>query len=157
MTCQAVTGYPYDGLDDGEESFEMALDGHMEGPDTGYGADRPQREGKAVSSTETVSSEATPGNAPPAEEALAFVRMVAYFRKDGEGPNAGEDGSWIMENDDAFETVHDLIDGARGILGWEPGRPPLDGEEYLEFTEPDEDGDSDGDSDGDEAEGDVSE
>lgn len=36
-TYETVTGYPLDGLDDSDESFELLLDGAAEGPATGYG------------------------------------------------------------------------------------------------------------------------
>lgn len=41
MANATVTGYPFAGFDDSDESFERALDGRQEGPATGYGADRP--------------------------------------------------------------------------------------------------------------------
>jgi hypothetical protein len=37
MTNLTVTGYPLDGFDDSDESFELLLDGAATGPDTGYG------------------------------------------------------------------------------------------------------------------------
>lgn len=39
MSWRTVTGYPYDGFDDSDESFELLLDGAMTGPDTGYGTE----------------------------------------------------------------------------------------------------------------------
>ena len=38
-TYRTVTGYPFDGFDDSDESFELLLDGAAEGPDTGYGVE----------------------------------------------------------------------------------------------------------------------
>jgi hypothetical protein len=56
-----------------------------------------------------------------------FVVEVARLRMDGEGPGTNdEDEPWVMEDDDAFDTVHSLIDSARELLGWDAGKPPLD-------------------------------
>lgn len=51
-----------------------------------------------------------------------FVRDVAGMRPDGEGTDA-EGDDWIMENDDAVETLCSLIYQARDILG-EPEDQP---------------------------------
>jgi len=53
-----------------------------------------------------------------------FVEKVAALTKDGEGIRDGD--PWVMENDDAYDTLHGLISDARGLLGWEPMKPPLD-------------------------------
>ncbi len=44
----------------------------------------------------------------------AFVVMVADLTKDGETVDGKE---WVMENDDAVDTLHELISQARLILG----------------------------------------
>ena len=51
-----------------------------------------------------------------AAEAQAFVMQVAGMTKDGEqGPDRDE--PFVMENDDAYDTVMGLISDARGIAG----------------------------------------
>ncbi len=45
------------------------------------------------------------------------------MRLDGEGDVDGE--PWVMENDDAWETINGLIAQARDILGWLPDQPQL--------------------------------
>lgn len=54
---------------------------------------------------------------------LEFVKGVAKLSRDGEGKR--EDGYWVMENDEAYDTVHGLITDARQMLGWEAGEGPL--------------------------------
>lgn len=59
--------------------------------------------------------------------ALEFAREVAALRPDGEGTDA-EGDAWVMENDDAVETLNGLIYQARNFLmqpqdqpeRWEP-------------------------------------
>jgi hypothetical protein len=63
-------------------------------------------------------------------EVTRFLVDVAMLRMDGEGDD-GEGEPWIMENDDAYDTVHSLIGNARAILGWTPGQPPLDHPDYA--------------------------
>lgn len=46
-----------------------------------------------------------------------FVREVAKLTRDGE-TREGELDEFVMENDDAFETLDTLIGQARRILGW---------------------------------------
>jgi hypothetical protein len=63
--------------------------------------------------------------------AARFVAQVAMLRMDGEGSDDEDDAEpWVMENDDAYDTLHSLIGEARGLLGWQPGRPPLDQPDY---------------------------
>lgn len=64
-----------------------------------------------------------------AGNAAKFLVAVALLRMDGEGEGP-EGGAWIMENDDAYDTLNGLIGDARAILGWVPGQPPLDREDY---------------------------
>jgi hypothetical protein len=65
------------------------------------------------------------------QAAARFVVEVARLRMDGEGPHADvEHEPCVMENDDAFTTVHSLIGDARQLLGWEAGKPPLDTDDY---------------------------
>ena len=45
----------------------------------------------------------------------AFVREVAKLTKDGE--DDGDGGEFVMENDDAYDSLHGLISEARAILG----------------------------------------
>jgi hypothetical protein len=46
---------------------------------------------------------------------LEFTREIAALTKDGE--KLEPDGElWVMENDDAFDTLHNLISQARAIL-----------------------------------------
>jgi len=68
--------------------------------------------------------------------AARFVVEAAQLRMDGEGPGPdGGDTPWVMENDDAFDTVHALIGQARGLLGWEAGEPPLDSGDYRKIPD----------------------
>jgi hypothetical protein len=60
--------------------------------------------------------------ATPADHLLAFARDVAGMRPDGEGTD-DEGEPWVMENDDAVDTLCGLIGEARAILG-EPGDQP---------------------------------
>jgi hypothetical protein len=53
---------------------------------------------------------------------LMFVRDVAHLRPDGEGTD-DEGEPWVMENDDAVDTLCGLIGEARAILG-EPRDQP---------------------------------
>lgn len=51
-----------------------------------------------------------------AAEMLRFVERVAALPKDGEGTD--DDGEPLeMESDEAYDTVHELIDSARKLLG----------------------------------------
>lgn len=49
-------------------------------------------------------------------EALALVEEIADMTKDGEIDDEGEE--YVIENDDAWETVMSLISAAREIVGW---------------------------------------
>ena len=44
-----------------------------------------------------------------------FTREVAALTKDGEP--LGDEPEWVMENDDAYDTLHGLISGARALVG----------------------------------------
>ena len=47
----------------------------------------------------------------------AFVRQIARMKKDGE-PDPDNDGEpFVMENDDNFETLCNLIEEARKLTG----------------------------------------
>ncbi len=63
-------------------------------------------------------------SATPAEmeELLAFVFNIANMKKDGELVDGEE---FIMENDDNYDTLMELISDARSILG-----QPEDRERY---------------------------
>lgn len=76
------------------------------------------------------------------QEALAFIMGIAIMRLDGEGADDDEvsPGPYVVENDHAWETYHDLVRRARQVLGWEAGQPPLDHPDYLEYQECGEDG-----------------
>lgn len=66
--------------------------------------------------------------------AARFLVQVAMLRKDGEGLD--EDGDpQVMENDDAYDTLHGLISEARGMLGWTAGTAPLDQPGYASASE----------------------
>jgi len=45
-----------------------------------------------------------------------FIEMVANFRKDGETEDRKEDEEFVLENDDAYDTIMDCIDWARGLI-----------------------------------------
>lgn len=49
-----------------------------------------------------------------AEEAMEMARSLASCIKEGEDDGEGE--PFVMENDDAFETLHHYISGARALL-----------------------------------------
>jgi len=71
--------------------------------------------------------------------AVQFVAYAARLRKDGEGPDPDDETvPWEMENDHAYDELHELISDARALLGWEAGSPPLDSAEYLAVTGPDD-------------------
>lgn len=61
-----------------------------------------------------------------ARQALVLVEQIADMTKDGEGadPDDPDDEGYVIENDDAWETVMSLISEARQILG-----QPVDREE----------------------------
>lgn len=54
--------------------------------------------------------------APEHQTLSEFARSVAGIRKDGEGRDA-DGGDYVIENDEAFELLHDLISDARGLCG----------------------------------------
>ena len=68
-------------------------------------------------------------------DALSFLVRVAQLRMDGEGVDGAGD-PWIMENDEAYYTLHRLIEDARDVLGWKAGEPPL--ESVAEYSKADE-------------------
>lgn len=69
--------------------------------------------------------------------ALEFIAHVARLRKDGDGPGPDDPTDpWEMENDHAYDTLHEVISDARALLGWQPGRAPLDSPEYLAVPAP---------------------
>ena len=57
------------------------------------------------------------------ETLLAFVSEIAEMNKDGELVDGDE---FILENDDAYETVMSLISDARSILGQPEDRERCD-------------------------------
>lgn len=70
-----------------------------------------------------------------------FTEEVARERLDGEGlayagTGADPEGEpYVLENDTAVDVLQALIESARSILGWEPGKPPLDDPELYRECE----------------------
>lgn len=75
--------------------------------------------------------------------ALRFIAGIAAMRLDGEGLTP--DGcSYVVENDHAWETYHDLVQNARSLLGWGAGRPPLDHADYQDYEDEEESDENEG-------------
>ncbi len=51
-----------------------------------------------------------------------FIHRIATLTKDDEYLDE-ENPEWDMPADDAYETLHSLIDEARRLIGWEPRDP----------------------------------
>lgn len=59
----------------------------------------------------------------------SWIRDIAYMRRDGEDDGNGE--SYVIENDDAWETVMGLISEARSFLSLPDDLYPLDEEDSV--------------------------
>ena len=52
------------------------------------------------------------------KDLLKFVDTIAWMTRDGEKDEDGE--TFVMENDDAYDTLNRLISDARDLLGVDP-------------------------------------
>lgn len=63
-------------------------------------------------------------NKTQTQGAFQLAHDIALLTKDGEDDGNGE--AFIMENDDAVDTLHSLISTARGIYGMTQFHEPAD-------------------------------